>query len=273
MSSPVQPSSLTMRFIAFCLPLLLATVAHGQHLALSCDQHPAYSTSWVPPLVRSFAELPRPAMFERIVYLPRLSEANYHPVSDPTSTFYHGLDLFFSSGVRAGDDLARLYLHRPAKVLLFVGAAAASAKTNADTTAKLPGWTSEGWAQLPGGTRDLEFGVHQKGRISVQTYAYVFSKPSDSGLTAVIPSDAWVRRNLDAPFSTIANFQVRLAERDGSASPIPGVFEGKEVVPNTLCPDELHRSWEVPDDNNGDPDTNGVRFGSWHPAWDPCFWW
>lgn len=257
----------------FFLLLLLPLCAPAQHLALSCNQHPAYKPHWIPPLLRSFAELPRPAMFDRIVYIPRHTQHNYRPLADPTSTVYHNLDLFFSGGVRARHQLARLYFQRPATVYLFVGASATSAKRNHHSVLKLPGWNGHGWASLPGPSDVLQFGVRQKmGRISMQKYVYVFSKKSNPDNTLVVPSPAWVRNHLVAPFQTIANFQVRIAERNRRPSPFPGLFQGKVVYHNQKCPDELHDTWKVMANDPKDPDTKGRFFNSWHPAWDPCFW-
>ena len=252
------------------LLLLLLPAALSQRLALSCADHPAYSSAWTPPLLRSFTLLRRPVMFDRVVYLPRYAGADYHPADDPTSARFHGLDLFFSGGVRADDDLATLHLHRDATVFIFLGTANATANAHADARVSLSGWTSEGWARLPGGTRNMEYGIHQTGEIGLQESAYVFSKQAtDPDFT--VPSDKWIKRNLNAPFQVVGNFQVRLAERDGSPSPPVGTFNGDAVEPNTQCPDALHDAWAVADAGPTDPSTVGMRFASWHPTWDPCF--
>lgn len=252
--------------------LFLSTIPaiHSQRLALSCSDHPAYSPSWTPPLLRSFTLLRRPVMFDRVVYHPRFTDADYNPVADPSSTRFHGLDLFFSGGVRAADELAEFHLHRPAKVFIFLGTSRVFARARFDRVVSLRGWESEGWAQLPGGARNTEFGIHQKGEIALQEYVYIFSKNSD-GLSAMVPSVKWVNRNLNVPFKNVGGFHVRVSEQDGSQSPPTGMFGGKEIPPNTQCPDELHDAWAVADANTRDPDTTGQLFSSWHPAWDPCF--
>ncbi|CDF38307.1 unnamed protein product [Chondrus crispus] len=103
-------------------------------------------------------------------------------------------------------------------------------------------------------------------------YVYVFSRQSGSDNSIVIPSSSWIQKHISARFRVFLNFQVRLSEANGRASPMPGYFQGSMVAPNQPCPSALHETWRVKMDDPHDPDTRGHYFQTWHPAWDPCFW-
>lgn len=64
-----------------------------------------------------------------------------------------------------------------------------------------------------------------------------------------------------------------IAEKDGTPSKRIGKFRGKRVTSNARCPDQLHEEWFAYDENKEDKSTRGVKFRTWHPAWDPCYWW
>lgn len=102
-------------------------------------------------------------------------------------------------------------------------------------------------------------------------YTYVFSKSTGSRAFVDVLSNADLLKKVK-PLQVLRSYTLWIAESDGSASPSVGFFAGKAVEANKRCPDSLHDSWVV-EDKPGDPDTRGQFFKTWHPKYDPCFWW
>lgn len=136
----------------------------------------------------------------------------------------------------------------------------------------LPGWTAEGPSRLDGPTK-FEYGVFQKATVELPEYVYVFSKISDADNVITIPQWMWVRENIGGVRIKSGSYHVLIGESDGRPTEKPAPFNNLEIAPNTKCPDQLHDAWGVTVVDSNDPDAEGKRFGSWHPAWDPCYWW
>lgn len=187
---------------------------------------------------------------------------------------YKGLDFFVMAGNRnvRSKFALKMYFQRAAKIYLFVNTNSYDAANPPEAT--LPGgWQSEGWADLRKPRQALVYGVYQKTAFVATQYSYVFSRRSRGRNHVVfLPHVGWVNKNIRGITSN-GQFHCRIAEADGSASVAPGLFRGAKVRPNAKCPDILHRAWSTPDSNTADPYTAGRRYGTWHPVWDPCYWW
>lgn len=294
------PLSLLLLTLTF---FLLLSPALGADVGLRCKDHPALDKTSTPVLIRSWKFLGRRTQIfvnNRIVYVPRLTaKFNYVPIPPPapvdmdvpgptddpmtteppvSSRFstspdkYRGLDFFVMAGNRnvRSPFALKMYLQRAAKLYLFVNTLSYDAANPVDAT--LRGWQSEGWADLGRPQQALVYGVHQKTAFRATKYAYVFSKKTRGrNHVAYLPQVGWVMRNIQG---IVANgqYHIRVAEADGSPSVKPGLFRGVDIKPNRRCPDVLHNAWST-FDNNNDPHTQGMTFRTWHPQWDPCYWW
>lgn len=237
--------------------------------ALRCKDHPAYDQGLKPVLISSWDYDVSSPEFQQFVYLPRYSKHVYAPVGDPSSNKYNGLDLFY-----IGESLRpsfRMTFQRPALVYLLVSVESSNFSPAADVT--LLGWRSEGWVERVDGDNTITYGIHGPVSGKMPQYAYVFSKPTaTNGDFVEIPQGQFVKtKTVGIPVN--GGFNILVAEADGSPSPPVGTFQGEPIPANEKCPDKLHAVWMTEDDNNDDIDTRGVKFETWHPAWDPCFWW
>lgn len=209
----------------------------------------------------------------RVAYYPAYKELNYSPRDDATSKKYHGLDLFYVSG--SGNDqkepaLAELFFQRPALVYIFVDAKAATGNSFAST---MPGWRSEGWAVRTSKQKRYFLGLYQKLSFFVTQHAYVFSKRTQGRMNSVvIPNFGWVLRNTPN-IKAKGSYHIRVAEASGGPSTHQTTFQGVKVSSNARCPDILHNAWSTAAGDSSDAGTAGMRFGTWHPQWDPCLWW
>lgn len=265
------------------LPSLLCTILCLRVLVLAdlglrCMDHPAAAQVSNPVLIRSWEYFDLRTAVQangRVDYHPRFNDFNYCPVNDLNSTKYHGLDLFVIGGVASGAsaNAVQLYFQRPAVVFMFVNAYGYNRKPQ---EAVLKGWKSEGWVELLGHKRmgnAYRYGIFQKSKVPLSQYAYVFSKPSGgASFSFVAPHPRWVRSNVRG-IRVRGSFHLRIAEKNLRPSRPPSKFRTLLIEPNSRCPDVLHDSWGTYDDNPDDKFTKGKRFGSWHPQWDPCFWW
>lgn len=187
---------------------------------------------------------------------------------------YKGLDFFVMAGnrnVRSKFSL-KMYFQRPAKIYLFINTNSYDPVNPPEAT--LPGgWQPEGWADLQKPRQALVYGVYQKTAFVATQYTYVFSRRTRGRKhVAYLPQVGWVMKNIKG-ITANGQFHIRVAEADGSASVAPGLFRGAKVRPNALCPRALHRAWSTTDSNTNDPHTAGREYGTWHPVWDPCYWW
>lgn len=240
---------------------------------LMCADHPspdAPAKSGV--LLRDFQFVNARIITDKIFYLAREATVRYSPVSNPTDTRYHNLDLFYLPTAERGagsDEAVAVYFQRPAKVYLFLN----TIKASTQTVGSLPGWTPEGWAKMAGPTSRLDIGIHQKAVLALPATSYVFSmETTGTDNVVMLPHSSWIRSSVSG-VRTRGKYHVRIAEADGSPVAPPPPFKGVTVTPNEPCPAALHDSWGTFDDNLEDQDTKGKLFGSWHPQWDPCYWW
>lgn len=95
-----------------------------------------------------------------------------------------------------------------------------------------------------------------------------------------------VCRNIDAGRHTLPGapklsaqwnvhlYAVLFAEADGSVPPLtpsPPGWSGPEIKQHEKCPDELHDMWSVGPPDTDDPDTQGMRFKTWHAQKDKLY--
>lgn len=242
---------------------------------MSCEEHPAYSSALKPVLIRAW-KMPdgQPSKSQDVVYMPRYKKHQYTPLSGNRNK-YRALDYFHLVLFKTEQhNPITFYFQRPAKVYLFVDPTDPNAAINAADTPQLDGWKSEGFAELTKGSSPLKYGIYDTVERVLPTVVYVFSKLSSGTENVVMaPSSAAIK-------SSVTNLTIGgkymnfwIAESNGKASKPVGKFQGKSVAPNKKCPDALHNAWYALDDNTEDADTRGVKFATWHPRWDPCFWW
>lgn len=237
---------------------------------LTCHDHPAYSdglnsvlvSSWTPIHARRGTDAD---------YHPRYTGHRFAPLRDENSTVYEGLDWFYASNYKQPntDSFIRLNLHRASKVFLVV----AVSYDRDFPPAILKDWTSEGWArrvdELP---NEFVVGVHQTATRWLPEYVYIFSRSADK--SALLPSQEWVKGNISG-VKPVGSWYVMLGEADGSPSlaPISPPSVPDRILPNKRCPDKLHALWVTRETDESDPDVKGRMWPTWHPQWDPCYWW
>lgn len=266
-------------FLSFVWAILHFRRLVGADRGLLCKDHPAGAEVSNPVLIRSWEYLDLTTAVQvngRVEYHPRFTDFSYRSVNDGIpATKYDGLDLFVMGGAMSGSraNAARIDFQRPAVVYMFVNAFGYN--KYAPQIGRLEGWRSEGWVKLSGNDRGYKYsyGIHQKSKITLSRYAYVFSRPSSgTSFSLVVPHSRWLRSKVHG-VRVRGTFHLRIGERDGKPSRPPSKFRGIIIRPNTRCPDVLHTSWGTYDDNPNDRYTKGKWFNSWHPQWDPCFWW
>lgn len=265
-----------MCFMGPVVTLLCASVVRGD-LGFTCAQHPASALIKRSVLIRSWEFLGKDTAMTvdgRVAYYPRYKRLDYTPIDNAGSTKYKNLDFFYIGGARdsqRGSSLAVVYFQRPAVVYMFVNAKGYMPKNPSEGS--MPGWKSEGWAYQGSGGKTLSYGLHQKSTFTVTRYVFVFSKRTHGRLhSIVLPHFGWVRRSTSMLMAK-GSYHIRVAEVNGIAPALPSAFKGTRIFSNERCPDVLHEAWSTGDDNPQDRDTQMKRFGSWHPQWDPCFWW
>lgn len=252
------------------LALFSISIAQQSDDALRCKDHPAYSPSLNPVLISSWDyDLSSPEA-EQLVYLPRYTGHAYAPIDDPSSTKFIGLDFFHTADFRRAPSF-RMTFQRDAMVCIFVNVETANFDPDATVTLR-GGWKSEGWVERVAGDATITYGVQETITRTMTRYAYVFSKNTNGQDYVDLPQTRFVKGRI-VGITVPGSFNVWVAEADGSPSPPVGNFQGTTIKANTQCPQALHDVWVTPDDNPNDPDTNGVMFTTWHPQWDPCFWW
>lgn len=240
--------------------------------ALRCKDHPAYNRRLKPVLISSWDYEVSSPESQQFVYLPRYNKHKYAPVGDPSSNKYNGLDLFYTAAfVRTN---LRMTFQRAALVYMLVSVESSNFSPEADVT--LPGWRPEGWVERVVGESTITFGIHGSGSGKMARYAYVFSKSTSTDTkdkdSVSIIQGRFVEEQIMG-ISVEGVFNILVAEADGNPSLPVGTFQGKPISANKRCPDNLHNVWVTEDDNEDDMDTRGRTFETWHPAWDPCFWW
>lgn len=247
-------------------------------MGLKCSDHLAKGAPTSGVLVRSWNYLDNMlktvpsipvyhARFNKFTYISRPSKAG------ETSKNYSGLDLFYLPGIvkSKNPNIAAVFFQRPAVIYMMVDIISRSGIL---PSGSLPGWKSEGLATLKGPPRMFAFGIHQKNNMSLPSHVFVFSKRTTGRLNEItLPQWGWLEKNIQGINAVDGRYHIRIAESDGSPSLKPASFRGRNISPNKRCPDVLHDAWGVENDDDTDEYTKGKRFGSWHPAWDPCYWW
>lgn len=259
-------------FAVLLVALLGSAVAQDDNanVAMRCKEHPAFKSSLKPVLVSSWTFPLSLTVAEQLAYLPRYGGHLYTPADGKNQDKYKNLDLFHTAGFIKAPPF-RIYCQRKATVYLFVDVP--ETKFDAKKKVELLGWKAEGWAKRTRGASTITYGVHQTLTKPMFKFVYVFSKKTVGADYLDIPQTAFIKDRTSG-VSVPGSFNLWIAEADGKASPSVGKFNGKEIRPNTQCPDALHNVWVTPDSNSkNDPDTRGRMFRTWHPQWDPCWWW
>lgn len=258
-------------FITVLLGLLFA-IADAQQTddALRCKDHPAYSTALNPVLISSWDYDTSSSGVQQLAYIARYNGHVYAPVSDPGSNKFRGLDLFHTTGIVRSPSF-RMTFQRGAIAYMFVNVESDEFDPSIAATLR-GGWTSEGWAERIEGTNTITYGIHDTLTKPMTKYAYVFSKTTGNKDYVDFPQGRFVKRRITG-IAVPGSFNIWVAEADGSASQPVGTFDGSPISANSKCPETLHDVWTTQDNNPDDTDTQGVDFRTWHPAWDPCFWW
>lgn len=257
------------KFICLLLSgVFLSLTSTASGLGLSCTDHPGYFSGLVSTLPKSWKILNGPD-FNSANYHVNPSTHQYAPIEDETSAKYKGLDVFWAYQTGEGPEFIKLELQRSAKIYMLV-----LFDYNGDyPSAELQGWKSEEYVKLvKGEDEEMPVGVHQKGERWMPWQAYAFSKVVDGEIT--LPSGEWVKDNVRGGKPT-DEWILLLAEEDGSAPSMPKSPSGNsgEIMPNERCPDALHDLWMTGNTDDNDPDTDGMKWPTWHPMWDPCYWW
>lgn len=259
-------------FVCFlCLQILIANAQRDR--ALQCKEHPA-GEGIQSVLISSWDFDQSSTEVEQVTYLARYRGHKYAPVEDLASDLYNGLDLFHTADFTNLPSI-RIFFQRPAKVYLFVNVE--EADFNPEVSAVLRGgWNSVGWAQRVLGEGTIVYGIHQTISREMSKYVYVFQKHTGGKAFLDLPQAKFVKKRTSFAtagprISLTGRFNLWIAEADGTASPDPGPFQGSVILPNTVCPKGLHDAWMVT--KSGDPSVADVKFTSWHPQWDPCWWW
>lgn len=227
--------------------------------ALLCKAHPANNKPNKPVLVASWTQISKIEQIQE-TYLARYKQHKYEPVdSAENKNKYSGLDLFYTAKLK--DIKYRIFFQRSALVYLFLD-------TEVDTLTdalrrrapSLAGWKREGWAMLATNNRNIKYGVYEKAEQQLDKFVYVLSKRTNKKFFVDVPEIKKVARS-NIPLSETANLWI--AEGDGSPSPVIK-FNGSDIT-NKKCPGALHNMWKVRE--------GGKEYLTWHPMWDPCWWW
>lgn len=261
--------SFSLLLVALLAALSLSMAMPQSDVALRCKDHPAFKSSWKSVLVSSWTyDLSSPNK-EHLAYIPRYTGHVYAPVDKPASKMYRGLDLFHKANFVDAPNF-RMTFQRSAIVYMLVDVP--NNMFDPEKSVTLRGWRSDGWVKRVRGSETIRYGVQDSISRTMTLYAYVFSQKTGNQDYVDIPQTNFVRDHISM-LNVKGSYNVLIAEGNGKPSPPVGTLNGREIRPNTKCPDALHDTWKVPDDKRNDPDTRGKMFSSWHPQWDPCFWW
>ena len=258
-----------MASLIFSSILLLSFIQSCLSIGLSCKDHPLYFEGMGSEMVKSFYVLEGDP-FVRMMFVPRVSSHRYEPY-DPKepSTKYSDLSWFFApGGTSKSDKFVALELQRPSKVYLMVGIS--FSKSQPDAT--LPNWKFEGHAELGKGRDEgLQYGVHEDMTKFVTEYVVVFSRNFND--LVYVPNLKWIETNIRGVRAK--SFVLNIAESDGSPpnAPLPPKGFTTPIRPMTPCPSKLHEAWVTKNVDHTDSDTKNMMWPTWHPAWDPCYWW
>lgn len=242
------------------------------HRGLSCAQHPGYRPELLGPIVQSwrFSSVTRNlTRFPRSMYLPRLPRFAYK-FEGSLQSVLSGLDIFFTVFDNSvTDKYVSLHLQRSAVIYILVPTWA-----EVEETPSLDGWTGVGLARLK--LNRLQFGVHKRRAIELPSRAFVFRKQIDASIQKLpeinLPSSQWIQEHMHM-LQTTGNYITFLAEADGSSSKAPLGPNGETISPGESCPKWLHDLWMTQENDENDEHTKRKVWHTWHPLWDPCYWW
>lgn len=246
--------------------------AEDSTLCTSYRNHPLYSPTQTPVLIQcwSYMTMPKePTTFYKV----RHTQHEYAPMHEPSSNKYSSLDWFWASnGQGKTDDFVKLHFNRAARVYLLVPVHMYSDMESPS----LPGWKAvEPVVLVKGDRRPLVFGTFQKYSVlsSLPQKMYVFYK---DGSEVVLPHHSWVWGNLKGfKIPKMMPWIAMVAEKDGEVPRYPAQPSqiSRQIRPNRRCPQALHDLWVTPNTDDSDADTRGKMWKTWHPLWDPIFWW
>lgn len=265
-------SSLSASFIIVAAALFVQVRRSQAIECPSYENHPAYHSSMQPTLIRCWSYM-KTSRIPWNMYLAKYTLHRYAPVSDPNSLVYDGLDWFWTtSGHLDRPDFIKLHFNRHARVYLIIP----MHRLSKMTTPSLGSWKPMGEVKLVKGEgRPFGFGVHQKyeGESFLYERAYIFSM---MGKDVELPHQQYVTKYLKGfEIPKGHPWIAMIGERDGSPwSYPPNPPSVRDTIrPNRRCPDELHDLWVTPNTDDSDADTRGKVWKTWHPAWDPIYWW
>lgn len=283
---PIHPSTLaqphnmlsTSHRLIVALALVLFVLSHpcraDESMCTTPEKHPAYTTSTLPVLIKCWTYMNTPRL-PRTAYLTKYDRHMYAPASDPTSMVYDRLDWFWTaSGHGDTNDFVKLHMNRNSRVYMAVPVHHMS-KLDGEVSLG-DGWKPVGEAILVKGLGEkFKFGVFQtyEPKLHVPERVYIFQK---RGRDVQIPHFAWIGNNVrgfEIPNGRSIIFMI--TEGDGTSWEYPpnppSVTE--PIVPNQKCPDQLHDLWVTANTDDDDEDTAGMVWKTWHPLWDPIYWW
>jgi hypothetical protein len=271
------------KFLIILLPLLLSVSFALQpprpSLAPanwgSCEAHPGKDAGIVPSNVRpvlvrrwDYKQRDSTYVFMPSVYLPRMQDPYYYPSKEPQSTKYKGFDFYQTlwpeGAANIETDTISITLHRAARIYLVMPA------FSVPKGAYLPGFKVEGLARINKPKSEVFCGLYKDRSVPLRTSVVLFSRLV--GTRFQLPSPAWIRRQLKGIFVPDTRYQVLLSEADGSASVQPIFNYPLTIQPGQRCPSILHDTWFTTNDDPNDADISRLRFPTWHPLWDPCYW-
>lgn len=240
-------------------------------LGVSYQDHPAYAEGVKPVIIKSWEILYGVKTLPGI-YLVGHDQHRFAPVENTTSTKYDSLDWFWIQKSGSGKERSvRLSLNRRAKVYMAVP----MLPKRSGPKPTMKGWTSEGRVKLVKGSGAwIRFGIFQTETRPVMEAAFVFSQVTNGDI--LLPNMKWVKQNARGVF-VVGDWILMIAEEDGSAPvlqyPTKPSGVNETITPNSRCPDQLHDLWVTGSTDENDEDTKGMTWKTWHPQWDPYYWW
>jgi len=264
------PEMLFRRIILLVCLSLLGRISLGN--GLKCSEHPLYHDALQGALIKSWSYLPNSyneSRFSRSFYVPRDSRISYKLENHRGAILGH-LDSFITRFDNSfSHNFLTLRFQRPTTVYILF-----PSWKNPPSLPWIEGWENVGWASLRNGNSEmLEFGTNLKVTIHIPSRVYIYKVViSNPEHILQLPSLLWIQEKVN----TVANsgkYFLLLSEQDGSPSKIPMGIHGETANAAEKCPTWLHDTWVTPDNDKEDKDTSGILWKTWHPLWDPCFWW